>query len=439
MKSRTSKYITLCIFLTSVLCLTGCGQRQDIVYNTETDHISTEKNATNENVVSLQDSLGITDLRWDESVSVPSGEVTIRTSVLLPDTNEIYTMTATKASLTTEKKKEILNYFVDIDTVQVDVESIQTKEDIEETIKQLENDAIEHNVPKPDDIIAWYREQMDDAPLESELSYDVGDFSAEKYIGTKDNISFSFYLCEKDSTGNLYIDVAREDSDSMNICYSDNHSPGNRCQKTEEQACEEALKICNDLGLPSMKILHSEDLYRIKFASEANERDEQWVEGYYIVLSRNIGDVAADLTYYYSEEDLWQSYARNYNQEKIEICIDDKGVLSLVITGLLTEGTLNGKSTLLSFDKIQDIIKQELTENNNAGDLFTSLSLQYLRIINPDNSDEFCFIPAWRMCKGRNFELYYAQPIDNVILINAIDGSIIDIGKVGLTETSLMQ
>ncbi len=99
------KYITLCIFLFSILCQTGCRHKQEVFYNTENDYSSTEEVVNAGSIVSLQDSLGIEDLYWEETIPTATDEVKIKTTVQLPDTNAMYTMIAAKASLPNESKK----------------------------------------------------------------------------------------------------------------------------------------------------------------------------------------------------------------------------------------------------------------------------------------------------------------------------------------------
>ncbi len=332
-----------------------------------------------------------------------------------------------------------MDYFVDIESVKVDIDSIQTKEDIDEAIKELENDALSNDMPIPEDIVAWYRDKLDDAPSESELSADVGDFSSDRYIGTKGEHTYTFFFSKDDTVNNYYINASRENWAVTSSHHSNSHSLANKSNITEEQACETALKTCDDLGLPPMKVLHSEDLYRNNADYESGDDfwDTEWCEGYYIVLSRDIGGVAADATLYHNAciDDPTDLYNRNYNQERVTMLIDDSGIISLDISGLLTDGTLKSEAVLLSFDKIQDVIRQEVsTDNTNDNTLFTSLSLRYVRIVNPENSNEFCFIPAWRLCTGYESDYFFSNSTDEVILINAIDGSVIDLNAAGLTE-----
>ena len=54
--------------------------------------------------------------------------------------------------------------------------------------------------------------------------------------------------------------------------------------------------------------------------------------------------------------------------------------------------------------------------------LFQRLELIYFRIKDKENEGCYSYIPAWRLSGGNDYPQYFENPL----LINAIDGSVID-------------
>lgn len=111
----------------------------------------------------------------------------------------------------------------------------------------------------------------------------------------------------------------------------------------------------------------------------------------------------------------------------MEIYVTDRRVIEVSYYNPVVIQSVIPVVKLLSLKEIKVIVKDGMEEYAGfyidkgkwlVGAIrFTNMELVYYRTDDPDDENRFTYIPAWRLRKNGNQQLYY--------IVNAIDGSVI--------------
>lgn len=423
------KSIICMVTFLMITALCGCGKK-DVVYD-EGKNTQTQEKA---NGGSLLDTLGVGEEKmWKEDVQ----GVEVSATYHIPDTTNLYTMEAEKYYVTKEDKKRIAEYFMDPDTIKVDKDSLPTRESIQEEIdinKKLKEypDLAEDSRALCESEEALLTQQLETVKDPEEISEDVGDYSEDFYIGSKGGTEYSLkFYADKDrnrSRWQIYADTQDHIADGSSV------ETENKCSMSREEAEQRAVKICQELGMPEMTPFCVHPLLWITYDEEAeNGIGAEERNGYVIELSRSIGGVPADIMEYFA----WNATTSvlHYSTEQVEVALTDDRVIDVVYNGMMTEGTAEGPVKILNMEQIKDVFRQEIVKDPENGDIrWRDLSLKYVRMNNPDNPDGFRYIPVWCLSErypGDAMNSTIQTITSPYIMINAMDGSRIDLEKEG--------
>ncbi len=206
----------------------------------------------------------------------------------------------------------------------------------------------------------------------------------------------------------------------------------------------------------------------VTWYADLKKTNEERPRRYAFVFTQKIDDIPV-LFYTYSDQN-YHDVEPFWDQQVLCIRVDDDGVFSVdEISSLKTTDKLNDNAKLLSFDKIQDIFRQQIKYNLNYNKEhkedeqegwdgsdepyeieigINDIRLGYIKIREKDNTSgtQGILVPVW-MFYGRQTNKYHSQSDtywqldkDNnriiqedfmcpFLCINAIDGSIIDLSK----------
>ena len=417
-----------------IAALTGCGQ-EEVIYGEDTALEQGENIDENHASGTIRDLLEMGDEEvWEETIEGKEETIRVKAKIKVPDAANFSTMTATKYYLTKEDKKRIAEYFMDADTIKVDTRYVFTKEQIQEQIDYSKESIEEFSVTEPLDfnkLRAGYEErcmekleqQLASAPNNSdEIKEEPEDYSANHYIGSRGNVEYSL-----DFEADLYAD-APSDICSWSLSREEDESTQSSTNKetiTQQQACSQAERICEELGLADMMVINVEDY-----------AEEDISLSYVIELVRGINGVEVDGNPYgvlepYNEE---ETAVTPYKPEKVRIGIDALGVSFISCENCMKGGEIGDTVKLLSYSQILEVFRRELetmeTEKGEKSLMWMRLELSYLRVADESDPNLFYYIPVWRL--GRRLEDSYLTT-DN-IWINAIDGSRIYPEEVGAAE-----
>ena len=181
---------------------------------------------------------------------------------------------------------------------------------------------------------------------------------------------------------------------------------------------------------------------------------------YVFYFTRNIGGIQTTYETQSVGARAEDMYAEPWQYESIEVCVNDSGIIELywVSPTQITE-TVNENAALLSFDKIQDIFREQIGINSAYADIgyadesvsvdrtmdITRITLGMMRIREKDTGD-YLYIPVWDFF-GSYTDKYPDDYEDTMglgldesneitldgfahsfLTINAMDGSLIDRG-----------
>lgn len=424
----------------------GCG-RQEVSYDDMDASATGEQTADGQNVTTaaggtLKESLGIgEEWRWSEDIGKDTGIVEVAAELVIPEVSQMYTVEVEKYFYTPEDKKRVLDYFLDSDSVKVDLEnvSLPTKEHISKEIDSLEQakqdgEDTAYLTTKIDEL----KSELTTAPNASDVSEDVGDYDQNYYIGTKKEIPFSlaFQIDEENNYSTWTLQA--KDMSYFNSQGSDDIIPRgsgflldqNLCAMSSEEAVKQAETICEELGITHMKAARVSDL-----AWDLGQEKPEY-NGYEITLTRDINGVLVDNSSYCADdEEAVDMRLHPYDAESIVIDINDSGVCYMCYKGILTEGSIGNPVKLLSYEQVKDVFREQIKEPSLEYDTgisaFSCLELNYVRIVNEDNANVYCYIPAWRLGVSVRSGLNNIQAVIQNIWINAIDGTVIDMEKEG--------
>ena len=231
----------------------------------------------------------------------------------------------------------------------------------------------------------------------------------------------------------------------------------NQCRLSEESALEMAKSFIEgvELGysvytysaplLWSIGMENSDSLftsgYGMEFEYEAGEVNEV-ADGYVFYFDAGVDQISFPIfgtqyTYLnFYEKKRRGEYGQYSLGATIKVYVTDKGVIGMwadnpvVITGISAE------IELLPLEEVEGIMKNQITEHfgdfrfsyDDRGIRFNKMDLIYFRVRDRKDPRHYSYVPTWRLSWISLYESSdpYNVDICNQVLINAIDGSVID-------------
>lgn len=234
----------------------------------------------------------------------------------------------------------------------------------------------------------------------------------------------SIFLVPKD----IYQFCPEEVSDVENLHYiagDADSSLENQCELSEEVARELAQNFIESLELDYSVYAGSSQLQWFKGTDFQNPELNYIVDGYVLYYEAGIEDTSfvqygtqKDYCYFGDKEK--SSEELQYSLEtRIEIYVNGKGIIGMQAKNPIKITHVTDGIKCLPLNTVKGIIKEYDMNNYLLGDERNELKLIYFRVRDKENPGYYSYIPVWRFARG-------TEIIKNAILINAIDGSVID-------------
>lgn len=216
----------------------------------------------------------------------------------------------------------------------------------------------------------------------------------------------------------------------------------NRCSISQEEAADKAEKAAQKLGLdyPVASKVRPLVWGQVPEVIPLNqEEDQDWtIHGYVFSYDMGIDDLS--FVEYGMEEDYADFWSRTERTEEIQysmetrldIYVTESGVVRMVANNPVKITGVSQNVELLPLETIQDIMRQAVQEQanlfrfnfyNNA--TFNEMELLYFRVRDQKNPGKYSYVPTWRLGMVRRDDIAHTISIQNPVLINAIDGSVI--------------
>lgn len=426
MKKRYFGILTLALFL----ILTGCGERET----------SQKKGSEQEDEEmaggSLADALGVENA-WKDSINTEKGEtVAVNAEVTVPEVSELYTMSMSEYYYTSEDKERVIGKLFDSGSVKVDLEAVPTKENLttkieawEKAIEKSKEEGMEDKAAAAVNEKKKLEDLLGAAPKASDVGEDPGDYAQDYYKGTREGKEYTLGF-DMDESNNISswifqaVDFKEFNTSGAEGFYSKYTSQENKCSMSVEEAGNQAVKICEGLGIENMRAGYTEPL--VWLGDEIN--------GYCVTLTREISGVAVEAEKYYTSEESYldtESQKPPFAPESITIALNDNGIVQMIYEGILFQGDMGSSVKLLSFEQIKQAFCEEIAKTGRTGHF---LDLIYLRVKDEAQDGNYKYIPVWKLSEYETEQTGTVALVDNTSLINAIDGSPVDIEQQGLIE-----
>lgn len=439
-----------------MLSLTGCG-KDKVDYVTETN-TPTDGIATNISTGTLEEQIGAENV-WEEDIDVDKGKK-ICAEVVIPDATGMKVVNLERVSFDAEFKENFMNCLTDGPVYKYDYEYLP-KADIQENIDyykgiiaNLEEQGYEpYN--EDDEYYHWYRalkaeeELLEQAPEDYVLA---DDYSGYTYLFENDGVEYIVNFIGDVSTMDRWIvlDVKNpeetiDESNYTGVFYQttgdyttmdEEDINTNRCDITEEEAKKAALDFVSCLELGEFKIVGTEMMS--VYCTLEDGSAETFYYGYSFKLYRAIDDIEVDGNDYINspvtDEQYRESLTDSYNAascnmcfEEIKIDVTDKGVVRMTyMSPHRYKETVAENVNLQSFDSVKSVAIEEISAKSYYEyDTMRRMELGYYNYWDED-TENTVVIPVWKLTTDISGN---CTPSDSYVLINAMDGSVINVGK----------
>lgn len=325
--------------------------------------------------------------------------------------------------------------------------------------------------------LEWMDERAGDAEaLETELSdYDelletakdaytlVDAYDVDEYLLEHDGISYELAFEEMEdavTVGDVTLkrkgvhlypkdisEVCPEEWKGKNMAYHNLPDMGtaveNQCKFSEEEAQKLARRFVDKLDMGYSVLGYSKPLFWVE-VKVSDEIPDYFPNGYIFCYDAGIDGVSFTA---FGSQDQYMNYGNKKGAEgerylldsTLVVYVTDKGVIRMDVMNPVEITGVSGGTGLLPFDEVKGIVKKQINEHfgtfcfdYTADDrkvTFNNMELIYFRIRDRENPGHYSYVPTWRLSEVTEWE-YDLRPLSffirNPVLINAIDGSVID-------------
>ncbi len=447
------------IGLAGCLFFSGCAERNvdyNIDENTETESLQRGKAG----VKQFADAAAWTE-EWKETTS-KGNEVTlsIDAKVIAPTVDQM-SVVEVKETIFDEEFKEsmVRRFFGNEEVYYNDIRNLTKKELTElraeyETLYEMYSG---EGMEMEREIYQCKMKECDDALENAKDTHTPAEnFAVGSYWGNRAGVPYNlnfledqFHCSNKDidfSPREVYQVCPQKFRKVENLTYEywDLKSHGslteNSCELSEEEAKKEAQSFVEHLGLGDMCYEYSWPLVW----GDGVKQSEWAADGY--VFQFGFGMDGMSFAEFGTEEEYWQFMMKRKEKEephyslnaRMTVSVSEAGVIGARISNPVEVVHISEGVELLPFQDIQDIMKEQL--NNHLGFFrfsfsrmnvnglveFNEMELIYFRVRNKNEPEYYSYIPAWRLADVVRDGRGKVDGIQNQVLINAIDGSVIN-------------
>lgn len=217
----------------------------------------------------------------------------------------------------------------------------------------------------------------------------------------------------------------------------------NQCQISEADALKEAEEFVEKLGLNYSVVSTTRPLVwgvppEVISITDGLDSEDWGIDGY--VFSFDLGVDGISFVDYGMEEDyadFWSKTERKEEvqysmQARLQVYVTDKGVIQMVANNPVEIIGVSEGVELLPLDTVKGIIKEALKEQweafrfDDVEKYYDGMELIYFRVRDKENPGKYSYVPTWRLGSVTRDTIQHLISIKDPVLINAIDGSVID-------------
>lgn len=456
---KTWKKILL-LELCLVLVLTACANEDEVDYSIEgTQEVQEEQEYGGKK--GLEQFVG--EENWKASWEVNEGEtIQVSAPIILPNVKQMSVLEVEEAQFDEGYKKRVAQNIFDAGEVYYGDAAHLPKMDLNtnyfNSIETYNGKLINLDVViKESKEYAEACEQYENA---TEAYVPAESYSVNRYIGNYEEKLFTLVFTEDSETlnfrgrkqiywtvKNIYEVCPEEYKEVEPLDCSPWKEGGdwgeNLCKLSEEEALKEALQFVERLGLDYNVVSHRYPLLwgnPPETVTEFSNSDSWGVNGYVFFLDFGIDNLS--FVDYGTEADyrvLWSQESKNaelkYSLEsRLQVYVTDNGVIRAIVDNPVDLISVKDGVELLPLETIKEIMQEKTAEHwesisdgTMSSAYLDAMELIYFRVSDTEDTAKYSYIPAWRLANVTRDTVRDEINIGSVLLINAIDGTYIDI------------
>ncbi len=470
------------VCLLGISFLAGCSEKKTVEYdmsgNTEDTH--TESGGSYGTLEQFADAPGWNDDHWstttEEGMQVQMNLENVE--LVLPEAEEMFVVEVNEPEFDAAYKERVIKkLFTAGEIYDYDTEHMPKKDLLEKReLLQEAYESYEGEDDKGKDRLLEEIQGCDEALNTAGDTYTPTEgFEAGEYLGERGGLSYilSFRDVSEDEWNCRSKEIDFTPKDIYQVCpkevseveglYYDVVDFGfgtveNECEISEEEACGLADSFVKELGLEYPVRSVVKPLAWWKGRDSYNVEAKYLAHGYVVSYDFGVGDVSFVMQgvqeNYGNLKEKSESEKPKYNMNaRLDVCVTEKGVIGVQAHNPVEIIGTSKDVKLLSMETVKEIMRKQTKENPelfrfcvpsnvdygwglgikpnkkdwSLGVTYNELSLIYFRVRDKENAGHYSYIPAWRLSDWMVFESYInGFRIDNPVIINAIDGSVID-------------
>lgn len=304
---------------------------------------------------------------------------------------------------------------------------------------------------------------LDNMESAKETYTPVEEYTVDEYLGIYEERMYRLTFAERPGDGlteyRRFKQIKMEVKDLYEVCpeeFKDQKdlecSPWmqgnwveNQCELSEEDALKKAQAFVEQMGLDypvfsfSYPLLWGEPP---KYVTEESSTEGWGIDGYVFTFDLGLDDIS--FVNYGMEEDyrIFENPIVETDSTKeiryslnarMQIYVTDRGVIKVIADNPMELVSVSEGVALLPLYTIKSIIKDEMNEqwelfNGKYGgnQYYDTMELIYFRVSDKEHADKYSYVPVWRLAMVTKYAVTNEISIEDPVLINAIDGTVIN-------------
>lgn len=286
----------------------------------------------------------------------------------------------------------------------------------------------------------------------------VGEYTEDEYIGSYEGRLYNLFFVDTTDTpdnrrakqiiwsvkdmGEVCPEKLKEQEEPQCSIWTKGNWVENHCQVSEEEALKEAKQLVEKLGLdyPVVSVTYPLVWGKVpEYVGTADDTEaDTWVVNGY-VFSFDLGVDDLSFVEYGIEEDYAEYFMnpvlgkKRYSlNTRLQVYVTDQGIVKMEANSPLEITNISEGVELLPIDTIKEMIKEKMNEEyetfrfDGVETYYNAMELIYFRVRDKENAGKYNYVPAWRLATITREEALNGIDIRHPVLLNAIDGSVID-------------
>ncbi len=454
--------------------LAGCGEEKTIDYTIEGQEQKQEQQPESEGGNSELERFReeeVWEETWSEQILDDTIEIQVNAPITVPKAAKMWVVGVEETEFIEEYKENLAERLFDSGEIYYADYSHLPKKDLENIKAQLAEGYVEsYTLNRTLEAIDADTEEMwaalDNIENAGDSYVPVENYTENKYFGIyegrfytlsfldKDILDYDSYMRKIFWTVRDLEEVCPEKAKELDVLTYYTWKRGNwvenQCRMSEEDAEKEARRFVDKLGFADCYPVLSHT-YPLAWGEEpdsftigAADSDKWLVDGY--VFTFDLGTDDTSFVDYGTEEEYWDYVIEHHRKDekrysmgaRLQVYITDQGVIGMQADSPVYITQVQEDVELLAADTVKGIFRDKLqgylekywevfrSDAYTGYMRFDAMDLIYFRVRDKEEPGKYSYVPTWRIAWVTKEESIGQINIRNQVLVNAIDGTLID-------------